>query len=176
MEDRTKVNPSVANESRDKKREERQRIPMSVPVQKLAVPEIPGYHLHWFIDNPARIMQAQRAGYEFVETDEVDIVNTGLADDASSSGNTDLGSRVSLSAGQTLSEQGQPQRLILMKIRQEWWEEDQKKLEERNESIAATLRGGRDTGANPNGNENRYIPEYAKQQVANMFTPKRRSA
>jgi hypothetical protein len=37
------INPSNRSAS-----PERKRIPMAVPVQKLSVPDIPGYHLHWF--------------------------------------------------------------------------------------------------------------------------------
>ena len=60
---------------------ERQRIPMSLPMQKLAVPELEGYHLHWMLGTTTRINQALRAGYEFVDPSEVDVVNTGLADE-----------------------------------------------------------------------------------------------
>lgn len=155
---------------------ERTRIPMSIPQQKLAVPDIPGYHLHWFNGNASRIQQALRAGYEFVDPSEVDVTNTGLADDVSKSGNSDMGSRVSIISGNDTDVDGSVPRLYLMKIRQEFWEEDQKTLEDRNEQIAATLRGGGDVAGNPNGGENRYIPEAHRKGVANMFTPKRRSA
>ena len=45
---------------------ERKRIPMSVPVQRLEVAEIPGYHLHWFLSTPERLQRALDGGYEFV--------------------------------------------------------------------------------------------------------------
>ena len=145
------------------------RIPMSLPQLKLSVPDIPGYHLHWMVGTASRIKQAQAAGYEFVDSDEIDIPNTGLADDASSSGNTDLGSRVSALAGNSVGEDGSASRLYLMKLKQEWWEEDQKLVEARNEQVAASLRG---TGQG----ENRYIPASHKDAVANIFTPKHRRA
>lgn len=163
-----KVNPA---NTRDRS-VERDRVPMSLPVQKLAVPDIPGYHLHWMLGNPSRIQQAVRAGYEFVESDEIDVVNTGLADSSSRSGNTDLGSRVSLSAGSDLGENGQEQRLYLMKIKQEWFDEDQKALEGRNEEIARSIRGGQGVGSNPHGSEQRYIPEGMQRGISNLFTPK----
>ena len=153
---------------------ERTRIPMSLPQQKLAVPDIPGYHLHWMLGTPSRIAQAQRAGYEFVDEGEVDVANTGLADSATRSGNTDMGSRVSVVAGGDMGQDGQEQRLYLMKIRLEWWEADQKVLEDRNEQIAASIRGGQDLAANPDGNENRYIPDAHKKGVAELFTRKTR--
>jgi len=141
---------------------ERERIPMSLPLLKLAVPDIPGYHLHWMRGDAARIAQATRAGYEFVDADEVNVTNTGLADDASQSGNSDLGSRVSVLGGSTPDQQGQPERLYLMKIRQEWWEKDQAALGDKQEAMANTLRGGAP-------GENAYIPQANKASVQNMF-------
>lgn len=165
------VNP--ANVKGD--RAERTRIPMSLPQQKLAVPDIPGYHLHWMMGSPSRIAQAKKAGYDFVDENEVDVVNSDLGGDASKSGSTDMGTRVSVVAGGT-AENGSEQRLYLMKIRQEYWEEDQASLEDRNEQIASTLRGGQDIGANPHGADNRYVPEANRKAVANLFTRKTRRA
>ena len=93
---------------------------------------------------------------------------------ASADGNTDMGTRVSIVSGQDVGQDGQANRLYLMKIRQDWWEEDQAKLEDRNEQIATTLRGGADVGNNPNGSENRYVPESHKKNVAELFTRKSR--
>ena len=131
------ANPANAPE---KRKREATRIPMSVPQLKLEVPEIPGFHLHWFLGS--NIHRAQRAGYTFVEDDEVDLVNMGLADDASRSGNTDLGSRVSAFAGGLVEGTPEPQRLYLMKLPQELRDEDVLALEAVNERIAAALRGG----------------------------------
>ena len=165
------VNQNPAN-TRETRVTEATRIPMSLPEQKLAVPDMPGYHLHWF--RGARTARALQAGYEFVESDEVAVQRSSLADDASRSGSTDLGSRVSVVAGDADPEKGNVERLYLMKIRQEWWEQDQQALEAKNERIAATLRGSGDLEANPHGDtSNRYVPKSGRQ--ANMFTPKRRS-
>ena len=164
-------NPANAVE---KTKTERSRIPMSTAQLKLEVPDIPGYHLHWMLGNPSRIAQAMKAGYTFVDHDEVDVVNTGLADDASKNGNTDMGSRISVVAGSDVGEDGKEQRLYLMKIPLEYWEEDQKALEKRNEQIAATIRGGGDFGGNSNGVENRYVPDGNRRGMANLFTPKKR--
>ena len=51
---------------------DRTRVPMSTAQQKLSVPEIPGFHLHWMMGSPSRIAQAMKAGYTFVDPDEVD--------------------------------------------------------------------------------------------------------
>lgn len=169
----TALNPANPVE---KSKEGRTRIPMSTAQLKLEVPEIPGYHLHWMIGTPSRLAQAQKAGYTFVDHEEVDVVNTGLANDASQNGNTDMGSRISVVAGSDTGEDGKEQRLYLMKLPLEFWEEDQRALESKNEQIAATIRGGGDLSANPNDVENRYIPEANRRNMANLFTPKKRPA
>lgn len=120
---------------------ERKRIPMSVPVSKLAVPDIPGYHLHWFRGDEVRIQRALDAGYEFVEDTEVKPNSVGLGQDSAASGNTDMGSRVSVVAGKEIGDDRQALRLILMKIKQEWWEADQKLVEQRNDLVANSLKG-----------------------------------
>lgn len=119
---------------------ERKRIPLSIPVRKLEVPEIPGYHLHWFSSNGQRIKQAQNGGYEFVLPEEVEMNPIGLGASTAASSNASLGSHVSVISGQ--NERGDTEELILMKIKQEWYEEDQKLLEQRNDSVAAALTGG----------------------------------
>jgi hypothetical protein len=105
---------------------ERTRIPFSAPTLKLAVPEIPGFHLHWFIGSPSRIQRAIQAGYEFVDPSEVQVNNHLLGSNPLTSGNTDLGSRVSIVAGgEDIGADGQATRLYLMKIKEEWWQQDQ---------------------------------------------------
>lgn len=135
------VNPANAPAKRVT---EASRIPLSVPQLKLEVPDIPGYHLHWFLGE--NVERAQRAGYEFVQDDEVDVVNRNVADDAANSGSTDMGTRISTFAGGLVEGTAEPQRLYLMKLRQEWRDADVKKLEEVNERIAQALRGGEDAG------------------------------
>lgn len=133
--DQTNI-PSVA---------ERKRIPMSVPRTKLSVQEIPGYHLHWIMGTPDRLMQAEQAGYKFVEKIEVSLSNHTLGSKLTTDGNTDMGSRVSHVAGTEVSSDGQAVRLYLMKIKEEWWLEDQKALEadgSRLETVRKSLLGG----------------------------------
>lgn len=174
------INPSVAP---GREPAERKRIPMSLPMLKLEVPEIPGYHLHWMRGDPARLVQAERAGYEFVDEREVDINNTLLGGDATKSGNTDLGSRVSVIAGAETGGDGQPIRLYLMKQKQEWYEEDQKILEARNASLAETLTenfrrgtvGGKAEGETSEDVQHRYVNK-ARTKVPDLFTPKKRRA
>lgn len=148
-------------------RASRTRIPMSVPHQKLAVPDIPGYHMHWMRGAPDRIQQALAAGYQFVEKDEVMLNSFGLADSADSDGGTDLGTRVSIVAGGEVDGSGQAVRMYLMKLPREWWEDDQVALGKRSDQLAAALKGGKIPGqANPHGQENTYVKQ------ADLFTRK----
>lgn len=144
------------------------RIPMSAPHQRLAVPEIPGYHLHWFTSG--RVHRALRAGYSHVTPDDgVDVMNTGLADTKSEVGSTDLGENISIISGDSIPEgQDEPDRLYLMKIPREWWEKDQKALLDRNESIAATLRSGLAGAENDPEKAKRYL-----KSGQDLFIPKR---
>lgn len=153
---------------------ERKRIPMSVPVQKLSVPEIPGYHLHWFNGTPERIARAQQGGYEFVDSFEVQVNSVGLGNESTQSGNTDMGSRVSIVGGTEVDPSGQPVRLILMKIKQEWREQDMKLVEDRNDSVANALMGGV-LGAEKDGpgdTAQRYV-DAKKTVIPEMFKRKR---
>lgn len=153
---------------------ERKRIPMSVPVQRLEAPDIPGYHLHWFIGTQDRLQRALDGGYEFVDEREMKINSVGLGGDSTISGNTDMGSRVSVTSGTEIGKDGQAVRLILMKIKQEWYEEDQKLVDSRNELIAASLRGGL-LGAEqdaPGDVVHRYV-DKSRTKIPDLFTPKR---
>lgn len=147
------------------------RIPMSVPQQKLSVPDIPGYHLHWMLGTPERLSQALKAGYQFVEKDEVQVTNRNLADDADSDGGTDLGSRVTVVAGGDTTSNGQHVSLVLMKLRQEWWEEDQKRLEQHSDRLAAALRAGTPLPTDTGDASNRYVD--GGRTKMNMFQKRR---
>lgn len=150
------------------------RIPMSVPSQKLTVPEIPGYHLHWMMGTVERLEQARRAGYEFVERGEVEVIETGLANDPSGDGNTDLGSQVSLVAG-GLTTSGQPARLVLMKLRQEYWDEDQKALEAKSDALVAALRAGKLNAAQAGELEVDRAQRYVDPRRTSTMFDKRRA-
>jgi len=141
------------------------RVPMSLPDLKLAVPEIPGFVLHWFADRPGRISRAAAAGYQFVDREEVRVRNFGFAEDLLNSGNTDLGSRVSVHGG--TDERGGAERLYLMKIKQEWYDKDMALREETSDKIVASLRAGK-IGSERDSNVNR---RYVK-DTDNLFTKK----
>lgn len=119
----------------------RKRIPMSVPKSKLAVPEIDGYHLHWINDYAGRIPQAQQGGYEFVNESEAMVNNFSLGTASDLSGSTDMGSRVSVVVGK--NEDGTALRAYLMKIRNEWFVEDQAVAQERVDAVSNQIERGR---------------------------------
>lgn len=150
------------------------RIPMSVPQLRLEVPAIPGYFLYWHLGKD--VPRALRAGYDFVNEDEVDVANLGLADDASRSGNSDMGSRISYFAGGVEEGSNQPQRLYLMKLPQELRDQDLALKEAGNEKIAAALRGGQNPsnapGA-PHESADDRLKRYLK-SGQDLFVPKKR--
>lgn len=169
-----KINPATAGATDGAARK---RIPMSVPTRKLEAAEIPGYHLYWFYGTADQIQRATEGGYEFVDEREVRLNAASLGSNSAAGGNTDMGSRVSVLAGADIGHDGQPVRLILMKIKLEWYEEDQKILEKRNEQIAAALRGGL-LGAEQDGvgdTQHRYV-DRARTKIPDLFTPKRAKA
>ena len=129
---------SVAN-ARDVNSPAFKRIPFSTPDRKLEVPAVDGYYLHWFADR--NVDRAMQAGYEFVNRSEVTLNQVGLGMAKSVSGNSDLGTRVSL-IGTVQSADGPAERIYLMKIREEWRREDQLAIEKCNaEIIGAVFEG-----------------------------------
>jgi len=113
------------------------RIPMSSQRRRLQVADMPGWHLHWFKEE--NIPDAMQAYYEFVHRGEVSLNQSGVANRSVEDGNTDLGTNVSIVAGK--HEDGSPQRLVLMKIREEYFLEDQRDLMKRNAQILEAIFG-----------------------------------
>jgi len=115
---------------------QRKRIPLSVPRRKLEARPIPGYVLYWFKESNIPI--AIDAGYDFVDGREVQLNQSNEANHAEGSGNTDLGSRVSV-IGDRIGERGTSERLVLMKIREEFWLEDRKLLDDANAAVLSAI-------------------------------------
>jgi hypothetical protein len=115
----------------------RKRIPLSTAQRKMEVPAIDGYYLYWFKE--ANVTRAMEAGYEFVDRTEVTLVNAGLATDHSVSGNTDLGTRVSMVGSAEGGIDGGSERAYLMKLRQEWRNEDRAAIDARNAAILSGI-------------------------------------
>lgn len=139
------------------------RVPMDVPNLKLAVPEMPGYYMYWHLGK--NVSRALRAGYTHVDTDEVEIEQSGLANSKGTSGSTDLGSRISVSAGSSGDED--EERLYLMKLPLELHESDMRAKTARNEEIAVQLRAGQ-VGAEGDPDRNKRYMKEGQQ----LFYPK----
>lgn len=114
-----------------------------------------GYVCRWFNDQDGRIARAEAAGWEFVTQDEA----TSIGQGALHQGNTDLNSKVSkvVSRGKENVVSA-----ILMKIKKQFYKEDQMAKEDINRRVDDALRGG-----TPGGNvvENQYVPKGHTQKI-----------
>ncbi len=137
---KTDKNPNPANT--DQGFDESKWVPMSAPVARLHIPDKPGWHRHWFRNEPGRIERAMRAGYRFVDSSEVSVHNTSLSGPAEQGGNTDLGSRVSVAAG-GISDNGQALRLYLMECPQHLYKKNLAMLQEDTDNTVTALSAGR---------------------------------
>lgn len=118
------------------------RRPFGVPVSRLSVfKEIPGYHLRWVNDEPGRIALAMESGYTFVSPEEV-----GRAGDDG---------KVKEQAG-TQRDGSTPLFMYLMKIAQEFYEEDRDSLNSQIDKIDEAIRGGK---LDRQAGDGRYVPE-----------------
>jgi len=153
-----------ANNTKASTRGDRKRIPLSIPRRKLEVPEIPGFRLYWFMDS--RVQAAIQGGYDFVTSDEIPTYHGNVAGDNSLAGNADLGSHVKVVAGNS-ADSGH---LILMKIREEWFAEDQKVLEEQNaKTLGAIFREEKVLGSEQQSAKDRETT-YVKTALLNRPT------
>ena len=114
----------------------RKRIPMSVPRQKFAAPDLPGYHLHWILAE--NVPQALAAFYEFVKTDELDVNSLTVGGDSSLTGNADMGTNISI-VGNKIGNNGTSDLQYLMKLKLEYWLEDKQALDERHASVMGSI-------------------------------------
>jgi hypothetical protein len=115
------------------------RNSIGVPRLTLAVQrEILGYHLCWMNDD-GNVEQALDSGYEFVVKGETELEN------GVTPSNVDASDKIKQKVGTT--QQGDVLYAFLMKIRQEWHEEDMALVEAENKRIEDAIAGG-----NINGN------------------------
>ena len=137
------VNPTSVEDDAAIRASRAASVPFSGGTRKMQVDPIPGYHLHIFRGEPGRLQQALQRGYRFVRPDEVNVHYFELAGDQSLPGQTDMGDRVSWPAQDGVSEDGQFLRLYLMKLKEEFWQEDQAKFEaERIEPVVRAFTAG----------------------------------
>jgi hypothetical protein len=100
--------------------------------------QIEGYHLHIFNDEPGRIDWALANDYEFVTPEEVGGTSSTVV-----SRNTDVGDKVRFLVGTSGSE---PQYGYLMKVKQEWFDEDQEAIQDRVDRTDQAIRRGKFAG------------------------------
>lgn len=93
-----------------------------------------GFHCHWINDVTGRIQEAQDCGYEFVSLSEIKAGPTLGAPSA------DEKDRVSRRVG--VAEDGSELRAYLMKIRQDWYEENQAYYQERCDAVDRAIAAG----------------------------------
>ena len=161
--------------------QDRKRIPLSVPQRKLEVADIPGYHLRWIRGTAQRLAQAERAGYDYVSPEEVQLNDTLLGGDGTKTGSTDLGSRVSVVEGSEVDGGGNAIRLYLMKQKLEHYYEDNEIAQKRNDSVADALTaryaqgqvGGRADGETAADAAQRYV-DPRRSRVPELFRRKGR--
>lgn len=130
-------NPSVGGESLEETRKRMlvdrgARLSLNAPNRRLEVPPIEGYHQHWFAEYNVHLALA--AWYEFVSPKEQPIVDRSIGGRSPGNTSEDLGGNQVRQIG-GMGNNGQPVHLVLMKIRQEFYFDEQRKIAERNLSI-----------------------------------------
>jgi hypothetical protein len=122
------------------------RSSIGTPKLTLAVQsDIPGYHLCWMNDD-GNVESAVDSGYEFVTRGETELVYgiTPL--------NVDIADKIKQKVG--TNEAGHPLYAYLMKIKQEWHEEDMAEIANENKRIEEAIAGGNINGSA--GQDGRY--------------------
>jgi hypothetical protein len=118
----------------------RERVPLSAMRQKLQAPKREGYKRRFVNDEGGRLQNFERAGYAFVEDEDV---------------HTDgEGRRISRRVG--VHENGQPMYAFLMEQKQEWYAEDQAEKNKELDKADEAIRRGNIAGQV--GHDGRYTP------------------
>lgn len=110
------------------------RKPFGGVTQRLAYPQRPNYHRHWFNDVPGRIQRAEEAGYEHVLDNE--------------------GKKVSAIVG--TAEGGGALHAYLMEIPQEWYDQDMAAQQAEIDKTEEAMKSGTFQGKEGDG---RYVPK-----------------
>lgn len=130
------------NRDRERKEERKQRVPIGGRRTKLQLSEADmkkhkGYVLRWVNDVAGRVQDALAGGYEFVTPDGA----TSLGEGAIHEGNTDEGARVSKTVDKRIGT-----RAYLMRISEEWYQEDQEAKEQQLMAVDHALKGVKQGG------------------------------
>lgn len=109
-----------------------------------------GFHYAWLNDDNNRITLAQQGGWDFVQSDEVELGFNNVTPR-----NSDEGTRIKTLVGTAVN--GEPLYAYLMKIKQEWYNEDKAGNDAYLDQIEAQIKGGNIEGKV--GLDGRYIPD-----------------
>jgi len=115
------------------------RTSFGAPKLSMAVTvEVPGYHLCWMNDD-GMVEKALDSGYEFVTKGQTEIEN------GVSPSNVDMNDKIKMKVG--TFDSGAPLFGYLMKIKNEWFEEDQEAILLENRKIEDAIAGGNINGS-----------------------------
>lgn len=134
LEDLKKDDPNPANAGSETTQEqERRRTPMSpYGRRRFECRPIPGFMIHVFSED--RVPEALDAGWQFCTKEETHLNQRGVGNPQGLSGNTDLGSLVSVVGNSATNKRG-----VFMKLKKEWWDEDMRARDERNAMIMGAI-------------------------------------
>lgn len=142
----------------------RRRIPLATPQRKLEVDPIAGYHLHWFLEE--NIPEAMAAGYEMVKDTETSVTRPSISESSEISGNEDLGSNVKRYAGK--DQLNRPVYFYLMKLREEWFNEDRRAMERNNVEKLNAIFTKRNIVPGDETNTSDKSLRYVKEEMTSM--------
>lgn len=146
----TELNSRARNDEMDQSIT-RTRTPFGAGKLRLGVTKIPGYHMHWIADYAGRLEEAEGNGYEYVTNDEVKL----------SRGSDSASQRVSRVNG--VHDNGRVLTLWLMKIREDWYEENQQYYLERVRKVERQIKSGYIDGKR---SPETYIPKGATNTIS----------
>ena len=130
-------------EKTEKKAERRKRVGVGIPRLKLSYnSQEADYVYRWVNDKDNRIENFQEGGYEFV--------GKGPEQEG-----TDVGTRISKVV--MTNDDGSPRKAYLMRIKKEWYDEDQAEKHKQLDIVEKQLQGGTDSQGQP-GKDGRFIP------------------
>lgn len=143
-----------------------ERLSLNAPSLNLAVPSIEGYHMHWFLET--NVPLALRGWYEFVKPGEVEIPDKNIGGRPEGLETEELGGARVTQINKGPGADGRPIQFVLMKIRQEWYFDEQRKIAERNYSILVQIFRHKLPIKSPDELQLDYDKRYVREAVIDM--------
>jgi len=139
------------NRAEEKRQRRKNRVPLGGIRRKMSFDnQEEGYVYRWVNDNRLRLTEAQEAGYEFVDASGGSVGDPDVANE----GGQSIDSRTGKNVG--VKEDGSPLRAYLMRIKKDWYEEDQAEKQARVDDLETAIASGADEHATRI--DKRYIP------------------